>query len=247
MTLQLACSSAAAPRLRWAREWLLAQDRSSPLWVVGADAGASRELIRSALGPGAASFGWRAGSLADFAAYVVGPSLGSEGRHVLPSVVFEALCARAVAQSEEAREIAPYTLIADRPGLPRALARTVAEVLGAGIDPGTLPAGLASLAAKSLALVEEHQAVLAPQLMTCAEGVLRQGSGHQATEIASGYAAAEAWAVPPCLFVDPIAETLLERAVLVAALTAAPSAAAVLPSQDRLLRQALELALDRDV
>ena len=238
MTLQLVCSSAAAPRLRWAREWLAEQDRSSPLWVVGADAGAARELIRSVLGPGGASFGWRAGSLAEFAAHVVGPSLGAKGLHVLPPVVFEALCARAVAQSEEAGEIAPYDLIADRPGLPRALACTVTEVLGAGIEPRSLPQGLASLAAKSIALLDEHQAVLGPQLMKLAEEVLLQGSEDQSIA---------PWPALPCLFIDPSAETCAEQELLVTALSAATSAALVIPSQDRRLRQALELALDREV
>jgi len=224
----LVCSSASASRLRWAREWLAGQDRSRPLWIVGADSGVGRELIRSVLEPPAATFGWRAGTLNDFAADLAVPALAASGRHVATPAFFEALCARGVAEAAAAGEIAPYGLIADRPGLPRALARSITEVLGAGLDPAQLPPGLAGLALGCLDLLEKEASILQPALLALAV---------QQLEVVAE--------LPPILFLDPPVRSLLERSLLVATLRKAPVAAATMPSQDTMVRQALELAFDK--
>jgi RecB family exonuclease len=143
---------------------------------------------------------------------------------------FEAVCARAVAEAEAAGEIAPYGIIADRPGLPRAVARTVSEVLAARLGAAQLPSGLARLASGSLALLEQQGAILQPALFDLASQAL-EAKAH----------------LPPILFLDPPASSLCERTFLVSVLRVCPDAAVTVPSQDTVLRRELELTAGSEI
>jgi RecB family exonuclease len=185
--------------------------------------------MRSVLCSGAATFGWKTGTLYELAQDIIGSELAASARHIASPALLEAVCARAVAEAAAAGTIAPYESIADRPGLSRALARTISELRGGRLDEAELPPGLSPLLARSLALLAEEGAVDGPASLRMAAEQLDAGG-----------------TMAPVLFLDPPIRSLLERELAVSALRASSAAAVTLPSQDSFAREAIEVAFDTE-
>jgi CRISPR/Cas system-associated exonuclease Cas4 (RecB family) len=101
--------------------------------VLGASTDAAGEVARRALGlstKGGASFGWHRATLGSFAVELARAELASRGLVPVSGLAIEAVCARVVHDHRgKLQRLAP---IEERPGLPRALARTVGELRLAG-------------------------------------------------------------------------------------------------------------------
>jgi CRISPR/Cas system-associated exonuclease Cas4 (RecB family) len=106
--------------------------------VVGATQESAIGLTRAAVLAGGSSFGWRRFTLAGLAAALAGPTLAAQGKTLIASLTFEAVCARIVHRFAASGGLEELAVIASRPGLPRALARTLGELRLEQIDAAAL-------------------------------------------------------------------------------------------------------------
>lgn len=113
--------------------------RDPRVTVVAASVDAAAEVARTALAGGGAraSLGWQRTTLGAIAASLARPELARLGLAPASALALEAICARVVHDHGEA--LGRLTPIRERPGLPRALARTLGELrlarAGASADP----------------------------------------------------------------------------------------------------------------
>ncbi len=216
-------SPSAEARLDRAASWL-ASRRERHVTLVAASLEAAGEVARRALSKAEdpASFGWQRTTLGMLATTLARPELARRGLVPAGSLALEAICARVV---HGGVRLGRFTPIAERPGLPRALARTLAELRLAGIaDPKD-----ADLKRLLVAFEKElDDAGLADRARTFA----------LATTAAEARDPADTGAV---LVVDAALRTRAERDLLATLVARAPAAFAVLPTGDA---RALELATD---
>lgn len=135
-------SSSAEARIARVRQFLAECGRAADVVVVGPRKDALADLIRAAAEEERAVFGWQRVTFARLAGTLAAPALASRGLVPIGALGTEALCARLVHRAkndprggEQLERLAP---IADFPGLPKALARTIEEVRLARIDAASL-------------------------------------------------------------------------------------------------------------
>ncbi|MBX3222024.1 MAG: exodeoxyribonuclease V subunit gamma [Labilithrix sp.] len=190
--------------------------------VVAASVDAAGEVARIALsrgGDGArASLGWQRTTLGAIAASLARPDLARRGLAPASALALEAICARVVHDHGEV--LGRLTPIRERPGLPRALARTLGEIRLARA-PAVADPDLARLLAAYEA--ELDAAKLADRARTL--------------EIAAA-AARGRTDIGALLLVDVPLRSRAERDLVEALAAGAPAALAVLPTGDD---RALEL------
>lgn len=125
MASRIVEAPASAQRLEEAEAWLRERRRDEELLIVGHTLDAGAGLVRRIATAGSV-FGWRVVTLPRLAAALSAPALAARGVVVAGHLVLEALCARLV--HERAESLGRFRPIADRPGLVRALARTLREL-----------------------------------------------------------------------------------------------------------------------
>lgn len=149
---ELVTSRRSADRLARARAFLLRQPADGDVVVLGPTWETAAELVRSLSRP---MFGWQRSTLFRFAAELARPGLLEEGLTLATPLALEALWARVTWQLHEAGQLDRFEVVAERPGLSRALLRTVQDVRLAEVDPSRLEPGLATAArAFEVALAE---------------------------------------------------------------------------------------------
>src|SRR5882672_7865800 len=132
-------SSRAELRLARAVSWLNGRGATTRLVIAGPTLEVAAEIAREAStqqrGPleGAAgftgqSFGWERATLPRMAASLALHALAERGMAPSGRLTLEALWTRVVHQLGERGELGRFARVADRPGLPRALARTFDEL-----------------------------------------------------------------------------------------------------------------------
>ncbi len=124
-------SAAGRARFSHADAWLKSLGASSRLLVVAESREAAASLARSAAHSLGATFGWERTTLAALAVALASPGLASKGLAPAGHVSLEALCDRVVGSKDG--KLGRFSPIADRPGLCRALARTIAELRMEGV------------------------------------------------------------------------------------------------------------------
>ncbi len=125
-------SPSADVRLERAASFVNAQ-RSGRVTITAASIESASEVARRALlsGKERASLGWQRTTLGVLAAALARPELARRGLVPAGSLALEAMCTRVV--HDHAEKLGRFLPIKDRPGLPRALARTLNELRMAGI------------------------------------------------------------------------------------------------------------------
>jgi CRISPR/Cas system-associated exonuclease Cas4 (RecB family) len=121
-------SPSAKVRVGRAARWLAGRTEPN-VTVLAAFVDAAGEVARRALaGEGAprASLGWRRTTLGALSAAIARPELARLGLAPASALALEAICARVV--HEHAEALGRLSPIRERPGLPRALARTLGEL-----------------------------------------------------------------------------------------------------------------------
>lgn len=119
-------SSSAEDRIERAVRWLAERDEAH-VTIVGATLDAAAEVCRRAVVlRGKGSLGWTRTTLSGAAASLARTELARLGLAPASPLALEAICARVVHDSDHA--LGRLSPIADRPGLPRALARTIGEL-----------------------------------------------------------------------------------------------------------------------
>jgi RecB family exonuclease len=228
---RIVVSPSARERLEIAGAWLAERAADRDLVVLGATLEAASAAIArtAAADPSRARFGFRATTPARLAVNLAGPALAMRGIVVSGPLVLEALCARVIhalsPHGEEPSGLGRFGAIADRPGLVRAIARTVLEIRLAGID------------ADALAAVDPE---LAPILRAYEDALATAGLGDRASvlsaaiEIARGAPAGhDPHLAVPVLLLDAPISSALEGELVAALTTRASEALAVVPAGDR--------------
>jgi len=130
---ELVTSAGAWPRLECARQWLQARGASCRALIVGATQEAAAEMARAAAFESGAAFGWQRFTLGRLAATVAAQALLDRGLSPVSPLGVEALCARVIHQLRG--RLGKFDAVAQQPGLPRALSRTLQEARLAGARP----------------------------------------------------------------------------------------------------------------
>jgi ATP-dependent helicase/nuclease subunit B len=165
---KVVCTSAAVSvRIDTAVEWLRGQGRGAEVVIVGASQEAAAQVSR--LAADLSTFGWHRCTLGRLAGALGGLELARRGLTPASALSIEALWARIV---HAGPALGRFASIADRPGLPRALARTIGELRLAGISPDTV--GIDADVARLLQAFEQQ--LVAAKMVDRAE-VLRIATG----------------------------------------------------------------------
>ena len=144
---QLWVGTSAAARLVQARRWLAGQDSAANLLVVAGSPTGARDFIHAALADRPAVLGWRYTSLTMGARELATGALAGGGLVPILGAAREAVVARVLARLRASGGLGRYEVVADTPGLARAIAATVDELGMAGIDAAELRAAQPDLAA----------------------------------------------------------------------------------------------------
>ncbi|HEU0033845.1 MAG TPA: PD-(D/E)XK nuclease family protein [Kofleriaceae bacterium] len=155
---RVVCAGRAELRLREASVWLAsctaapgAQAAGTEVLVLGASYEAASELIRATATGSGTGFGWHRMTLGRLAAELAKHALAERDLAPLGTLPLEALCARIVHRMRGDGTLGRLAAVADQPGLPRALARTLTELRMAGartVDDPVLDAALAAIASE---------------------------------------------------------------------------------------------------
>ncbi len=225
--------SAAADRrfLERAVAWLSGRGRDEEVLILGASLEAPAEIVRRATQQRGASFGWARSTLGRTAAALAGPALAARGLCAVGALPLEALAARVVDDLRREGALGRFQAVAGFPGLPRAMARTLAELRIAGVDPEAMDAGSAEIA-------RVHRAY--------EEALARAGLADRALVFRLAAAAARDAATPalPLLPLDDPVAAALERDLVAALAERAPEVLAVVPEGDERSVAALAAALE---
>jgi len=157
-SVRLVVGAAAASRLGVARRWLAALGPADEALVVAPTLAAADDLVRAVAMDAGARFGVHRATLDRLAARLAAPALALAGRAPASPLALVAVAARAVHRLGAAGGLGRLAPMADRPGFPAAVARTLTELREGGVAAPAL-AGLAApgpdLAALLEAVVEE--------------------------------------------------------------------------------------------
>ncbi|AKT44209.1 PD-(D/E)XK nuclease family protein [Chondromyces crocatus] len=106
--------------------------------ILGASVEAANELVCAVVSKRRAAFGWHRLTVGRLAAALATPALVTRGLVPAGMLALEALCARVIDGLHRRGDLGRFEPVADRPGLPRALARTLEEARLAGLDAASL-------------------------------------------------------------------------------------------------------------
>ncbi len=209
-----------------AAAWLVAEASGRPALVIGASHEAASELARAAAtgARGGATFGWHRATLGQVAARLALPALAKRGVAAVGPLALEAICTRVTTRLAARGALGRLAAVAETPGLPRALARTLRELRLSGVG----RAKLAEVAPELEAIAAEYEAELA-----------HAGLADRALVIALAIEAArdrgaahELFGLPLCLLDVPLTSAF-ERDLVAALAARAPVAIVTVPAGDR--------------
>jgi RecB family exonuclease len=212
---RLVTSARAELRLREVASWLASRPIGEEVVIVAATSDAASEQIRVLAKARGSAFGLHRFTLARLAAEIAKLALVERDLASVGSLAIEALCARVIARLGD--RLTRLRAVADQPGLPRALARTLDELRMAGAS--ELPTD--------------------PDLAMALRALDDELAAKQLADRATVFAlAAQAKAHPllglHVVFVDVKLRSELERKLVGAIVARAPTALATLPAGDDL-------------
>ncbi|WP_437288395.1 PD-(D/E)XK nuclease family protein [Sorangium sp. So ce406] len=233
----LITSPSAAARLDRAVGWLRRRRPADRVLLVGASVEAVSELARASIRGHRATFGWHRLTLGRLAAALAMPALAARGLVPASPLAIEALCARAIDGLAQDGLLGRFARVADRPGLPRAVARTLDEARLAGVAPDALaPADLDRIARAFDAALDE--AGLADRAL-----VLRLAAERARADDGGDPRVRHPLLGLPMLLLDLPVRFALERELLEAVAARSPDALATVPAGDAASLRHLEAAL----
>lgn len=223
----------ASARRSEAIRWVQQLPPGSEGIVVTSSLHAANALLRDALGDREAAFGWHRLTLGQLAAQLGLPQLALAGRTPASPLAMEALAARVVFELGQAGQLGRFQPVAHRPGLARALVRTLRELSLAEVSLDSLPD---TDAARDLRVVGH----------ALANACAAYGVATRAELLAAAARAAEQATHPllrlPLLSLDVPLRSPLEARLLAALLRGHASSVALVPSGDESARRWLQHA-----
>ena len=148
-SLRIIESSDGAQRLRMAADWVGARTGDGDVLIVSASRGAADDLARAVARARGGAIGLHRFSFAQLAARLAAPVLAARGIAPATFIGSEAVAARATFEARRGGALDYFEPVAETPGFPRALARTLHELALAGVsalDLRVLPLGGSDLA-----------------------------------------------------------------------------------------------------
>ncbi len=150
------CSPRAAERKEAALAHLRARTRGSEGLAIASSLDALTDLYAALAKEGLAFFGDHRVTLSRLAAQIAAPYLAARELAIAGPLPLEALAARVVATLQANGNLGRFERVANRPGLPRAIARTLRETRAAGLT----TAALAKVAPDLAEIHKEYEAEL---------------------------------------------------------------------------------------
>ena len=216
MARALYCSPSAGSRINRALAWLGTKAPDEPLLIVGPTLEAAADLSRKLSAKSGAQFGWQRTTIFRLASTLAGPGLALRELTVASPLALEALCARLVYRRFVEGTLGRFQPVGDRPGLPRAICRTVQELRVARVTAGDLDPDLGQL-------LEEYQRALS-----------QAGLADRADVYAEATAVCGRRTDPllglPLLLLDVLSTTPSELALVDALVAATPEVLATVPA-----------------
>jgi hypothetical protein len=242
--IRLVESSATELRLAEARAFVASRAADGDVWLVGASRGAVDDLARSIAITTGATLGINRFSVTQLAARLAAPVLAASGRAPATYLGSEAVAARAAFEAQRHGALEYFDPVAQRPGFPLALARTLQELRLANVESaglGRLPLGGPDLAVLLDRFEEQFAAASATDrasLFTAAttalESAARDGELRTLT--------------CPLLLLDVPLDSAVEFAFVRALMNASPDVLVTVPFGDLAALQKLEsLGITPDV
>ncbi|MBK8251972.1 MAG: PD-(D/E)XK nuclease family protein [Polyangiaceae bacterium] len=229
-------SPRAHERLEEALRHLRARTRGAEGLAVGASLDALTDLYAVLAREGRAVFGEHRTTLMRLAAQLAAPRLAAKNLSPAGPLPLEALCARVVASLHLKGALGRFSDVATRPGLPRAIARTLRELRAADVSTHEL---------------EKIDADLALILVEYEAELLRHGLADRALVLRVATERVHKGDTPlaklPLLLFDVKVEPGLETKFVAAVAAGSPSVLATVPHGDTRTEDALSLALQTDV
>ena len=121
-------ASAAAERRRHAMAFITGRPSGAETLIVGASRAAADDLAREIARVQAATFGLHRFSLTQLAARLAAPRLAARGLAPATSLGTDAVAARAVFEARRSGELSYFAAVAEMPGFPPSLARTLTDL-----------------------------------------------------------------------------------------------------------------------
>jgi hypothetical protein len=146
--LRIVESTSADLRLSSARDFITSRLDTGPAMIVSASRGAADDFARAIAASRPATLGLHRFSVTQLAARLAAPVLAANGLAPATYLGSEAVAARAAFDARRAGDLSYFAPVADAPGFPRALARTLQELRLAHVPSsalGRLPLGGADL------------------------------------------------------------------------------------------------------
>ena len=137
-SLRIIEASDAAQRLSEARAWVSARADGPGVLIVSASRGAADDLARSVAVARGGAIGLHRFSVAQLAARLAAPVLAARGIAPVSYIGGEAVAARATFEASRDEGLEYFGPVARTPGFPRALARTLHELMLARVDAAAL-------------------------------------------------------------------------------------------------------------
>ncbi len=229
----------ATTRLDVARAFIAALPADAEALLVAPTWEACDDLARDASIAAGARFGLVRSTLARLAASLAVRALAAQGLVPPPRLSIAAVVARAVHRLAGEKRLGRFAAVAEHPGLPGAVERTLGELRLAGVEP------------KRLRKLGGAGADLATLMEAVAEELAADGLADQGVVFATARAVARERTAPPpvgspLLLLDlPIANAA-EETLVAALVRAAPAVLATAPAGDARGRAALERVLGCD-
>jgi ATP-dependent helicase/nuclease subunit B len=128
VTVRIVAAARAELRLREAIARLAALPPGGEVIVIGATLAAANELVRAVTASRGSAFGMHRLTLGRFAGELAKLPLADAQLAPIGALPLEAMCARVVDRLRADNALGRFAAVADQPGLPRALARTIGEL-----------------------------------------------------------------------------------------------------------------------
>jgi ATP-dependent helicase/nuclease subunit B len=226
-------SSDAAARLNEARAWVSARADGPGVLIVSASRGAADDVARAVALERGGAIGLHRFSIAQLAARLAAPVLAARGIAPVSFIGGEAVAARATFEASRDEELAYFGPVARTPGFPRALARTLHELMLARVEAGalaSLPLGGPDIARLLQRFEEQFAAASATD---------------RAALFAAAGEAADTYRELPLLLLDVPIDSAVEFELVGKLIDAAPDVLATTPFGDLAALRHLEAAAGR--
>ncbi|HZO82260.1 MAG TPA: PD-(D/E)XK nuclease family protein [Candidatus Binataceae bacterium] len=229
-------SPRAAVRLEAAARWLDALPPEGQTIVVAARHSAADDLVRAVAGR-RALFGINRFTPTRLVGALCADALFREGLAPVSGLSVEAVAARAVHKLAAGGGLGYFAPVADRPGFPGALARTLSELRMAGVGAQELQA-LDEIGAPLAAMLRQFEAELAEARLVDRAAMLKIATA----AAMNGSDEATRYGAMPLLLLDVAVASALERDFFAALAVRSPSVLATVPHGDGVSAAMLEAA-----